>query len=207
MLNHIRRYLIAGLLVWIPIAVTFLVIRFIVNLLDSSLTILPYSVRPDIWFGVHIPFVGLVLFLIVLFFTGMLATNLFGQRLVDYWDRLINRIPLVRSIYTGVQQVTHAFFSPTGVAFRRVLLIEYPRQGIWTIAFQTSDSPEEIAAHVGKNMISVFVPTTPNPTSGFFLMVPTEEAIVLSISVEQALKLVISLGVVQPTKNGQIKKV
>lgn len=198
MLNILRRYLIAGLLVWVPILVTIFVIRFIINLLDQSLSLLPVKFQPDSLVGLHIPGLGLVLSLLILFFTGMLMTNFLGRQLMELWDKGVNRIPLVRSVYMGVKQVMNTIFSPSGNAFRKVLLVEYPRKGMWSIAFQTGDSIEIANNAVQKDMVTIFIPTTPNPTSGFLMMVPSDEVILLNMSVDQALKFVISLGVVQP---------
>src|SRR3990167_761181 len=192
----IRKYLLAGFLVWVPILVTVLVIRFIVTLMDKSLALLPMAWQPLYLIGVNIPGLGLILTLIILFLTGMLATNFLGSRLVEYWDRLINRIPMVRTIYTGVKQAMHTLFAPGGTAFRKVLLVEFPRAGMWSIAFQTANTSEQISKHVQQEMITIFIPTTPNPTSGFAMMVPKSEVIELDMSVDQGLKMVISLGVI-----------
>src|SRR3990167_3695869 len=197
--NMFRRYFISGLLVWLPIWVTLLVINFLVDILNNTLLLLPHRYQPDVLLGVHIPGVGVIITLVVIFFTGLVAANFIGRRLVAMWDGLMSRIPVIRSLYTGVKQVTQTLFSPGGQSFRKVLLVEYPRAGLWTIAFQTGDATREVEKSVGsEGMVSLFVPTTPNPTSGFLLMVAKSKVIELEMSVDQALKFVISLGVVQP---------
>lgn len=197
-LSRIRKYLIAGLLLWIPILATLWVIKFFVELLDGSLKLLPASARPEALFGAHIPGFGVLLCLIILFFTGMFVTNFFGRQFIKLWDRLIARIPLIRSIYIGVKQIMETLFQSGNKAFREVLLVEYPRKGMWSIAFQTGKACSEVNEETGEEMLSIFVPTTPNPTSGFLIFVPAKEIRKLDISVDAALKLVISLGVVQP---------
>ena len=160
--------------------------------------LLPNQYQPDVFFGTHIPGLGLIFTLIILFFTGMIAANFLGQRLVSLWDRLIARIPLVRSIHAGVKKVLETVLSPTGKAFRKVLLVEYPRKGLWSIAFQTGHSCKEIEKHLDDEGVTIFIPTTPNPTSGFLMILPKKDVFELDMSVDEALKMVISLGVVQP---------
>lgn len=199
MLSFIRNCFISGLLVWLPIWVTLLVIKFVVDLLSKSLLLLPPHFQPDYLLGFHLPGVGVVLTLLVIFLTGMFARNIIGSRLVGVWDALMARIPLVRSVYTGVKQVTETLFKPGGQSFRKVLLVEYPCAGVWSIAFQTGEGGKEIEnALDGNPLVTYFIPTTPNPTSGFLMMKPKNEVIELDMSVDQALKFVISLGVVQP---------
>jgi uncharacterized membrane protein len=197
-LSRIRKYLIAGLLLWAPVLATLWVIKFFVELLDGSLKLLPASIRPEAIFGMHVPGFGVILCLLILFFTGMFVTNFFGRQFVKLWDRLIARIPLIRSIYVGVKQIMETLFQSSNKAFRDVLLVEYPRKGMWSIAFQTGEACVEVNEETGEEMLSIFVPTTPNPTSGFLIFVPAKEIRKLNISVDAALKLVISLGVVQP---------
>jgi uncharacterized membrane protein len=204
-LAMIRRYLIAGLLVWIPLLVTIFVIRFIISLLDQSLALLPASLQPVNAIGWDIPGIGVILSLAILFFTGMLVTNFLGKKLFMLWNRFIKRIPIVRSIYAGVKQIMETIFSPGGQAFKQVLLVEYPRKGMWSIAFQTAKTTDEVIKVVGKEMVTIFIPTTPNPTSGFLMMVPRDEVTLLDMSVDQALKMVISLGVVQPAPGSDEK--
>ncbi|ASQ45919.1 DUF502 domain-containing protein [Legionella clemsonensis] len=195
-----RRYILAGLVVWLPIVVTFIVLRFIIELLDKTMALLPTAYRPDTLLGIHIPGLGVILSLVIIFVTGIIATNYFGQLLVSFGEKLLARIPLVRSIYNAAKQVIHALFATNSQAFRKVLLIEYPRKGAWSIAFLTgSTDGSVISAHTEEEMISLFVPTTPNPTSGFLIMVPKKEAIEIAMTVDEALKFIISLGVMQST--------
>lgn len=199
MMGFIRRSFISGLLVWVPIWVTILVINFLVNILNNIIALAPKKYQPDALIGMHIPGIGVIIILLVIFFTGAFVANFIGSRLVALWDAFVGRIPLVRTVYMGVKQVMQTLFSPGGQSFRKVLLVEYPRSGMWTLAFQTGDASLEIQNCVdGESMVSLFVPTTPNPTSGFLLMVPRKTVIELDMSIEQALKFVISLGVMQP---------
>ena len=198
--KSIRSYLLAGLVVWLPVIVTLVVVRFIVDLLDQSMALLPDAYQPEQLFGFHIPGVGVVLSLVLLFLTGLIATNFLGQRLMRWSEAVLDRIPLVRSIYSATKQVMETIFSSNSQAFRNVLLIEYPRKGLWTIAFQTGAANHEVCEHTGEEMLSIFVPTTPNPTSGFLMMIAKSSAKELSMSIDDALKLVISLGVMQAKK-------
>lgn len=195
---RLRRYLVAGLLVWLPIGVTVLVFKVLLDLMDRVLLLLPAAYRPEMVLGFRIPGLGAVLALLVLFATGMLVANLLGRRLVYWYEALVGRIPLVRSVYGGVKNFAAVLLSDTRKSFRKVLLIEYPRKGVYRIALETSDEVQEIAGVVGREMVTAFVPTTPNATSGFLVFVPREEVIELSMSVEEALKMVVSLGVVIP---------
>ena len=198
---HFRRYLAAGLLVWLPIWATLVVIRFLVDLLDGTLSLLPHAYRPEQLFGFHLPGLGVVLSLVVVYSTGLVATNFFGRRLVASGEAILARIPFVRTIYNAVKQVLQTILSSDTQAFRNVYLVEYPRAGLWSIAFQTGSGTTEINNETGKDMITIFIPTTPNPTSGYLMMVPREDAIDLSMSIDEALKMVISLGVMHP--NGE----
>lgn len=208
MMVTIRRYLISGLLVWVPIWVTILVIKFMLDLLGSIMQLLPHQYQPDTLIGFHIPGIGVLIILVVIFSTGIVAANFIGSRLIDLGDAMIARIPLVRTVYLGVKQILQTLFTPGGQSFRKVLLVEYPRQGMWSIAFQTGDgTPEVEKSLAGEPMVSLFIPTTPNPTSGFLMMVPRKQVIEMDMSVEQALKFVISLGVMQPGTNGNSKKI
>ncbi len=197
----IRRYLIAGLLVWVPLVITVVVIRALVNFMDRSMLLLPQQWRPETLLGYPIPGLGLALTVAIVFVTGLLVANLFGRRLLALWESILARIPLVRSIYGVVKQVAETILSANGDAFRKVLLIEYPRKGIWTLAFQTGMATGEIQRRTKAEVITVFVPTTPNPTSGFIMMIPRDEVMELSMSVEDALKLIMSLGVVAPRES------
>lgn len=198
-MHSMRKYLISGLLVWLPLIITVLVIKFLVDILSKSLLLLPPQWQPDVLFGVHVPGVGVVLTLVVIMVTGLVAANFVGRRLVAFGDNIMGRIPLVRSVYNGVKQVTETLFTPGGQSFRKVLLVEYPCAGVWSVAFQTGEVAQDIQGVLGDEpMVSYFIPTTPNPTSGFLMMAPKSKVKELDISVDQALKFVISLGVVQP---------
>jgi uncharacterized membrane protein len=205
MIAQIRKYFISGLLVWLPIWVTLLVFKFLVDLLSKSLLLLPAKYQPDVLLGVHVPGIGVMITILIIFFTGLLAANFIGGRLVAMGDALMARIPVVRTIYTGVKQVTDTLFKPGGQSFRKVLLVEYPCRGIYSIAFQTGEVGQEIEGSLGSDpMVSYFIPTTPNPTSGFLMMAPRSQVRELDMSVDQALKFVISLGVVQPGNVSQL---
>jgi uncharacterized membrane protein len=197
MMAALRRYLMAGLLVWVPLGVTLLIVAFLVDLMDQTLRLLPESLQPDNILGFHIPGLGAVLTAVIVFVTGMIVTNLFGMQLFNIGERILQRIPLVRSIYASVKQVTESMFS-SGKSFRKVVLVEYPRKGMWSLAFQTGTGAEEIRDKTGRDVTNVFIPTTPNPTSGFFLMVPREDVIELDMSVDDGLKMLLSVGVVVP---------
>lgn len=206
MMPRLRRYFFSGLLVWLPVWVTILVIRFIVTLLDESLLLLPLRYRPDVILGFHVPGIGVILTVGVILLTGLVAANFLGKKLVIFWDQIINRIPLVRTVYNSVKQILETLFMPGSKAFRKVLLVEFPREGMWSIAFQTGGSTPKVDKAVDEDeMVSLFIPATPNPTSGFLMMMPRKKVIELDMSIEQALKYVISLGVVQPqsAKNGK----
>lgn len=206
MMKFLQRYFISGLLVWLPIAITILVIRFLVDLLDSTLVLLPTQYQPDELIGFHVPGIGVLIIVAIILLTGFIAANFLGRKIVEIWDAVISRIPVVRTLYTGIKQVTQTLLTPGGQSFRKVFLVEYPRQGMWTVAFQTGGMTPEIDKIDGEKRISLYVPTTPNPTSGFLLMVAKKDAIELNMSVEQALKFVISLGVVQPNAGNQKTK-
>lgn len=197
----LRRYLLAGLLIWVPLVITVVVIRVLMDFMDRVLLLLPEQWRPEALLGYSIPGLGLVITVIIVWLTGLFAANLVGRKVVLFWEALLARIPLVRSIYSAVKQVAETLFNTDGEAFRKVLLIEYPRKGIWTLAFQTGVASREIQEKSGQGMVTVFVPTTPNPTSGFIIMVPREDVVELSMTVEEALKMVVSIGVVGPREN------
>jgi uncharacterized membrane protein len=198
MRRFVRRYVIAGLLGWVPILVTVLVVRFILDLMDQTLLLLPASVRPEALLGIHIPGLGLVLAVLLLIFTGMLVSNIIGRSLVGLWEDLLNRIPFVRALYSGVKSFSTTILSNQGNSFKKVLLIEYPRKGIWSVGFQTAGDLPLISHHTGEPQVCVFIPTTPNPTSGFIMMVPRSQAIELEMSVDAAMKMIVTLGVVVP---------
>lgn len=195
MRTHFKRYLLAGLLLWTPLAITVWLITWVFDILDS---VLPMALRSEALFGVHIPGFGVLVVLLLILLTGFLAANLIGQKLVEIWEGLMKRIPLFRSIYSSVKQVSDTILSPNGQAFRQAVLIQYPRQGLWTIAFLTGTPSADVAECLPADCVSVYVPTTPNPTSGFFLMVPRSDVVELSIGVDAALKYVVSMGTVPP---------
>lgn len=205
-----RRYFITGLLICVPIGITLWVLSFVVTTMDLSLSLLPAGLQPVQLFGRHLPGLGALLTVLIVFVTGVLTTNFLGQRLVKVWEGLLSRIPIVRTIYSSVKQVSDTLLSPQGNAFRKALLVEYPRRGSWTIGFMTGTPADEVRRRVmqaapldadagaGAEMVSIYVPTTPNPTSGFFLMMRREDTIELDMSVDEALKYIVSMGVVSP---------
>ena len=195
----LRRYLINGLLIWVPVLVTVLVVRFILQLMDQTLLVLPRALRPDEWLGLHVPGLGALLGFLIVLLTGLLVTNFIGQALVAIGEDLLERIPFVRALYGGVKSFSETVLSNSGNSFKKVLLVEYPRAGIWTIGFQTTDQLPEINARLGEPQVCVFIPTTPNPTSGFIIFVPKARCIELDMPVETAMKMIVTLGVVGPT--------
>jgi len=199
-----KRYFITGLLIWIPLGITVLVLSWLINTMDHTLDLLPSKLRPEALWGFHVPGIGIVVAVLVVFLTGLLAANFIGQRLVRFWEGVLARIPVVKSIYYGVKQVSDTVLADTGQAFRKVLLIQYPRNGSWTIAFQTGKPGGDVLNHLRGEYVSVYVPTTPNPTSGFFLMMPRSDVVELDMTVDEALKYVISMGVVAPPAGREI---
>ena len=193
--THFKRYFLAGLILWAPLSITIWVIAWVFDVLDS---VLPMAIRSEALFGVHIPGFGVLVVVLLILVTGFVAANLIGQKLVEIWEGMMSRIPLVRSIYSSVKQVSDTILSPNGQAFRQAVLVQYPRQGSWTIGFLTGTPASDVAQHLPTECVSVYVPTTPNPTSGFFLMMPKSEVIELSIGVDAALKYVVSMGTVPP---------
>lgn len=196
--HPLRKYLLAGLLVWLPLGVTVLVVKALIDLMDRVLVFIPSKYHPEALLGFHIPGLGVLLSLLVLFVTGIIAANLFGRRLVAIWESLLARIPLVSTIYSAVKQVAETVFGNQGNSFRKVLLIEYPRKGLYSIAFYTGSAIGEIQDKTAQDVVNVFLPTTPNPTSGFLLMVPREDVIELDMPVEEGIKLIMTLGVIVP---------
>jgi uncharacterized membrane protein len=194
----IKRYFITGLLIWVPLVITVWVLSIIVNTLDQSLQLLPEVLHPRNLVGFSIPGVGAILTLAMILLTGLLAANFIGQKLVGWWDKLLSRIPVVNSVYKAVKQVSDTLFAPNGNAFRKAVLVQYPRQDAWTIAFLTGAPGGDIRNHLEGDYISIYVPTTPNPTSGFFLMMPRRDVVELDMTVDEALKYIISMGVVAP---------
>ena len=199
LVKRLRRYLVAGLLIWAPLAVTYFLLRFAVNLMDKTLAVLPQQYQPEELLGLHIPGLGVILTFVVLFLTGMLAANFVGRYVVGGWESLLDRIPVVRTIYGGAKNFAEIVFSESNDSFKKVLLIEYPRKGIYSLAFQTSSELGEVQARTGEDVVCCFVPTTPNPTSGFVIMLPRKDVRVLDMEIDEALKMIISLGVVVPT--------
>jgi uncharacterized membrane protein len=194
----LRKWLLAGLLVLVPLIITLWVIDWVVSTLDKTLHILPGAWQPDQWLGWHIPGLGVVFALLVVLSIGALASNIVGNRLVNWWHALLHRIPVVRSIYSGVKQVSDTLFSEKGNAFRKALLVQWPREGAWTIAFLTGAPEGEVAALLPGDYVTVFVPTTPNPTGGYFMMMKRSECFELNMSVDEALTYVVSMGVIVP---------
>jgi uncharacterized membrane protein len=199
----IKRYFITGLLIWVPLVITVWVLNLLVSTMDQTLLLLPDYLRTERWLGVHIPGLGVLLTLLVVFVTGVLAANIIGQRLVLFWEGMLARIPVVNSIYNGVKQVSDTLFSPTGQAFRKALLVQWPREGMWTIAFLTGVPGGDVVNHLQGDYVSVYVPTTPNPTGGYFVIVARRDVIELDMSVDAALKYIVSMGVVAPARNGR----
>jgi uncharacterized membrane protein len=195
---RLRRYLVAGLLIWLPIGVTIFVFRLLLSLMDQLLFLIPEQYRPEELLGFPVPGLGAALAVILLLATGMLVANFLGRRLVDFYESLLHRIPFVRTVYSAVKNFAEILLSDDGTSFKKVLLIEYPRKGLYSVVFQTSEEAAEVQAKTGETIITVFLPTTPNPTSGFMLFVPKADTVELDMSVEEALKMVVSLGVVVP---------
>jgi uncharacterized membrane protein len=203
MMSALRRYIMAGLLVWLPLGITILVVKMLVELMDRSLLLLPARYQPELLLGMHIPGFGVILAVVVVLVTGIIVANLFGRKLVAAWESLLARIPLVSSVYSAVKQISETMFSSNGNSFRKVLLVEYPRKGLWTLAFQTGTDIGEAQCKTGREVINIYVPTTPNPTSGFFIMVPKEDVVEMDMSVDEGLRMIISMGSVVPHPKGQ----
>jgi uncharacterized membrane protein len=203
-MKRFRTYIVTGLLVWVPLGVTVFLVKFMVDFVDRSLLLVPVDYRPDTLLGMHIPGLGIVLTLFVLLLTGVLAANFLGRKLVHTWESILQRIPLVRTVYSAAKSFAEVVLTDNTESFKEVLLIEYPRKGLYSLCFQTSTQLGEVQARTGEEVICVFVPTTPNPTSGVMIMVPRKDVIVLDMQVEEAVKMVVSLGVVVPKWNGQV---
>lgn len=210
-MRRLKKYFLTGLLVWLPLAATIWVVQILLQIVDRLAALLPIAYRPDMllleaitdempqlsWLY-KLPIWGLLFTAILVLVTGLITANVFGRRLLKLWEELLNRIPLVRSVYGSVKQVSDTVFSGSGQAFNKALLVQFPHSGSWTIAFQTGVPSEELAAHLEGGFVSVYVPTTPNPTSGYFLIVRKSDVFELDMSVDEALKYVISMGVVAP---------
>jgi uncharacterized membrane protein len=194
----VKKYLITGLLIWIPLVITIWVLKVIFDALDQSLLLLPIELRTESLLGVHIPGLGVLLTVAVVLLTGVFATNFFGAQLVQIWHDILHRIPVVNSIYSSVKQISDTLFSSSGQAFRKALLVQWPREGLWTIAFLTGTPGAGVQKHLPPDCVAVYVPTTPNPTGGYFVIVQRKDVIELDMTVDQALKYIISMGVVPP---------
>jgi uncharacterized membrane protein len=195
-----RKYLIAGLLVWIPLVITIFVLKLLIDTMDQTLRLLPERFQTDALFGFHVPGMGVILTVLIVLSTGVIAANFFGKKLLGWWDSILQRIPIVNSVYGGVKQISDTLFSPEGKAFRKAVLVRYPQHDTWTVALLTGEPQHEVTDHLGFGNYSVFVPTTPNITAGFFLIVPKADVIPLKMSVDQALKYIISMGVAEPAR-------
>ena len=193
-----KNYFITGLLVLVPLFITIWVISTLIQTMDQSLALLPTAWHPQQLFGFYVPGIGAILTLGIIFVTGLVATNIFGQQLILLWESLLSRVPFVKTIYSSVKQVSDTLLSNSGNAFRKALLIQYPHQGSWTIAFLTGKPGGDVSNHLTGDFVSVYVPTTPNPTSGFFLMMARSDVIELDMSVDEALKYIISMGTLTP---------
>ncbi len=197
-MKRIRRYIIAGILVWLPIGVTIFLVRILISLLDRTLVLIPQKYQPEELLGFAIPGLGILLTIVILLVTGVLAANIVGRSMVGLWESMLERIPVVRSVYSAAKNFAEMVFSDSSQSFKKVLLIEYPRKGLYSLAFQTSSALGEVQERTGEDVICTFVPTTPNPTSGFIIIVPRKDVIELDMEVDEALKMIISLGVVVP---------
>ncbi|HTC51207.1 MAG TPA: DUF502 domain-containing protein [Steroidobacteraceae bacterium] len=193
----LRRLLVAGTLVWLPIIATIWVVRFFVGLMDQTLVLLPDRYQPQTLLGFHLPGLGVIFAFVVVLLTGLLVTNLIGRQLVGYWEELMQRIPLVRSVYGGVRSFTESVLTSSN-SFRQVVAVEFPRPGIWSIGFVTAEDVAEVSRRTGEQLSCVFVSTAPNPTSGFMLLVPRSQLIALEMSVDAAMKMIVTCGVVLP---------
>ena len=196
--SALKKYFITGLLIWIPLVITAWVLSLIVRSMDQSLLLLPQAIHPEHLLGMYIPGLGALLTLLVVFLTGLVATNIVGQKLVRFWEGVLARIPVVKSIYYSVKQVSDTLFSGSGVAFRKVLLVRYPHPEAWSVAFQTGHPARDVADMLPEEHVGVFIPTTPSPVNGFFFFVKKRDVIALDMDVDEALKYIVSMGVVAP---------
>ncbi|MBI1285714.1 MAG: DUF502 domain-containing protein [Thiobacillus sp.] len=189
-----RRYFITGLLIWVPLGITLWVLDLLIGTMDQTLTVLPTQWQPEAWLGMRIPGLGVILTLLVIVLTGMFGANFFGQKIIEFWERMLTRIPVVKSIYGSVKQVSDTLLSGSGHAFRKVLLVRYPHPQAWSLAFQTN-VPDEVKRVLPEDHVAVFIPTTPSPVNGFYFYVKKSEVIELNVSVDRALKYIVSMGV------------
>lgn len=196
--HPLKKYFITGLLIWVPLAITAWVLALIVRTMDQSLLLLPATIQPERLLGLYIPGLGALLTLLVVFLTGLVTANIVGQKLVRFWEGVLARIPVVKSIYYSVKQVSDTLFSGSGEAFRKVLLVRYPHPQAWAVAFQTGTPARDVADMLPEEHVGVFIPTTPSPVNGFFFFVPRKDVIELDMSVDDALKYIVSMGVVVP---------
>ena len=194
----LKKYFITGLLIWVPLAITAWVLSLIVRTMDQSLLLLPQAIHPEHLLGIYIPGIGALLTLLVVFLTGLVAANIVGQKLVRFWEGVLARIPVVKSTYYSVKQVSDTLFSGSGVAFRKVLLVRYPHPEAWSVAFQTGHPARDVADLLPDEHVGVFIPTTPSPVNGFFFFVKRKDVIELDMNVDEALKYIVSMGVVAP---------
>ncbi|HUX65052.1 DUF502 domain-containing protein [Sulfuricella sp.] len=194
-----KRYFLTGLLIWVPLGITVWVVKLLIGSMDQSLLLLPYRLRPESWLGMSLPGLGTILTIGVILLTGMLTANIVGQRLIRFWEGVLARIPVVKSIYYSVKQVSDTLFSGSGEAFRKVLLVRYPHPEAWSLAFQTN-LPRDVGSRLDGEYVGVFIPTTPSPVNGFYFFVKKSETIEVGISVDDALKYIISMGVVTPAE-------
>ena len=195
--SSIKSYIVTGLLIWVPLVITLWVLNLLVSIMDQSLQLLPNALLTENWLGVHVPGLGVILTVLIVFSTGVLAANILGQRLVQFWEGILARIPVVNTIYNSVKQVSDTLFSGTGHAFRKVLLVRYPHPQAWSLAFQTN-VPVEVGVRLPEDYVAVFIPTTPSPVNGFYFYVRREDVIELDMSVDAAFKYIVSMGVVAP---------
>jgi len=198
-MKRLRRYLVAGILVWVPLGITAALVYVAVDITDNTLLLIPENYRPDALLGFHIPGLGVILAFVVLLATGIFAANFVGRAFVGGWESLLERIPVVRAVYSAAKNFAEIVFSDSNQSFKKVLLIEYPRRGLFSLAFQTATDLGEVQERTGEDVVCCFVPTTPNPTSGLIIIVPKKDVTVLDMEVDEALKMVISLGVVVPS--------
>jgi uncharacterized membrane protein len=199
----LKKYFVTGLLIWLPLAVTLWIIDFVISTMDRTVLLLPERWRPEMLFGVALPGFGLVMSVLVILATGVLAANLLGQRLVRWWERLLGRIPIVNSIYSSVKQVSDTMLAQKGNAFRKVVLVEFPQRGQWTLAFVVGSPGDRVGPLIGGDKVTVYVPTAPNPTSGYVIVVDPAELRDIDVTVDEAFKFHVSLGVVTPTVAGR----
>ena len=197
-MTALKKYFITGLLIWVPLAITAWVLSLIVRTMDQSLLLLPQAIHPEHLLGIYIPGIGALLTLLVVFLTGLITANIVGQKLVRFWEGVLARIPVVKSIYYSVKQVSDTLFSGSGVAVRKVLLVRYPHPEAWSVAFQTGHPARDVADMLPDEHVGVFIPTTPSPVNGFFFFVKRKDVVELDMNVDEALKYIVSMGVVAP---------